>query len=38
MTLVDEQFAKLYPEVLPEATEVAPDRRNKILARLGAVV
>jgi hypothetical protein len=38
MTLVDEQFARLYPEVLPEATEVAPDRRTKILTRLGAAV
>ncbi len=38
MTLVDEQFARLYPEVLPEATEVAPDRRTKILTHLGADV
>ena len=38
MTLVDEQFAKLYPDVLPEATEGAPDRRTKILTLLGANV
>jgi len=35
MTLVDDQFARLHREVLPEATENAPDRRAKILRRLG---
>ncbi len=38
MTLVDEHDARLYPEMLPGATEFAPDRRTNILTRLGAAV
>ncbi len=38
MTLVDEQFAELYPEVLPGATKMLQTVEPKILTRLGADV
>jgi hypothetical protein len=38
MTLVDEQFARLYPEVLPGATKMLQTVEPKILTRLGADV